>query len=79
MNTLYTLYFTWILNIDNIYKKLKNTTQIKITLKILIVFDDVTADMLSNKKSNSIVTALFIDYRKINVSFIFISFCFAKK
>ena len=28
--------------------------------KILIVFDDMTADMIQNKKVNSIVTELFI-------------------
>ena len=28
--------------------------------KILIVFDDMIADMISNKKLNSIVTGLFI-------------------
>ena len=28
--------------------------------KILIVFDDMIADMISNKKLNSIVTELFI-------------------
>ena len=32
--------------------------------KILIVFDDVIADMIHNKKLNSIVTELFIRGRK---------------
>ena len=32
--------------------------------KILIVFDDMIADMLSNKKIQSIVPELFIRYRK---------------
>ena len=40
-------------------KIMKNTTQIK-KQKILIVFDDVIADMLSNGKFNAIVTELFI-------------------
>ena len=31
------------------------------TWKILIVFDDMIADMLSNKKLNPIVTELFIE------------------
>ena len=39
-------------------KILKNTIQIK--NKILIMFDDMTADRLSNKKLNPIVTELFI-------------------
>ena len=34
--------------------------------KISIVFDDMVADRLSNKKLNSIVTELFIRGRKLN-------------
>ena len=41
--------------------------------KILIAFDDVIADMLSNKKHNPIVTELFIRGRKLNISLVFIS------
>ena len=37
-----------------------------------IVFDDMIADMLSNKKVNPIVTALFIKGRKLNISLVFI-------
>ena len=40
--------------------------------KILIVFDDMIADMIHNKKLNSIVTELFIRGRKLNISPIFI-------
>ena len=36
--------------------------------KILIVFDDMIADIIKNKKLNSIVTELFIRGRKINIS-----------
>ena len=39
------------------------------THKILIVFDDMVADMLSNKKHNQAVTELFIrGIRKVNIS-----------
>ena len=38
--------------------------------KKLIVFDDMIADMIQNKKLNSIVTELFIRGRKLNVSLI---------
>ena len=48
-------------------KILKNTIQIKNLKKILIVFDDMIADMLSNKKLNPIVTELFIRGRKLNL------------
>ena len=41
--------------------------------KILIVFDDMIADILSNKKLNSIVTEFFIRGRKLNISLVFIT------
>ena len=40
--------------------------------KILIVFDDMIADMTNTKKLNSIVTNLFIRGRKLNISLVFI-------
>ena len=42
------------------------------SIKILIAFDDMIADMISNKKLNSIVTELFIRCRKLNISLVFI-------
>ena len=41
--------------------------------KIMIVFDDMIADMILNKKLNSIVTELFIRGRKLIISLVFIS------
>ena len=41
--------------------------------KILIVFDDMIADMVHNKKLDSIVTELFSRGRKLNISFAFIT------
>ena len=41
--------------------------------KILIVFDDMIADMINNKKLNSIITELFIRGRKLNISLAFIT------
>ena len=41
--------------------------------KILIVFDDMIADMIHNKKLNSIVTELFIRDRKLNIYLVFIT------
>ena len=35
--------------------------------KVLIVFDDMIADMINNKKLNSIITELFIRGRKLNI------------
>ena len=40
--------------------------------KLLIVFDDMIADMINNKKLTSIVTELFIRGRKLNISVVFI-------
>ena len=34
----------------------------------IIVFDDMIADMFSNKKCNPILTDLFIRRRKLNIS-----------
>ena len=42
-------------------------------IKIQIVFDDMIADMINNKKLNSIVTELFIRGRKLNISLVFIT------
>ena len=41
--------------------------------KILIVFDDMIADIIKNKNLNLIVTELFIRRRKLNISFVFIT------
>ena len=41
--------------------------------KRLIVFEDMIADMLSNKKRDPIVTEWFIRGRKLNISLVFIT------
>ena len=46
--------------------------------KILIVFDDMIADMIRNKKLHSMVTELFIRGRKLNISLVFITQSFQK-
>ena len=46
--------------------------------KILIVFDEMIADMIHNKKLDSIVTELFIRVRKLNVSLVFITQSYLK-
>ena len=40
--------------------------------KILVVFDDMIADMISNNKLNPVVTELFIRGRNLNISIVFI-------
>ena len=58
--------------IDNIYKNIEDYNLNK-KRKILIVFEDMIADVLSTKKLNSIVTELFIRGRKLNSSLLFIT------
>ena len=41
--------------------------------KILIVFDDMIADIMTNKKFQAILKELFIRCRKINISLLFIT------
>ena len=39
----------------------------------MIIFDDMIADMLNNKKLNPIVTKLFIRGRELNIYLVFIT------
>ena len=59
-------------DMSDVYKNINNYNPEKDN-KILIVFDDMIADMMRNKKLNSIVTELFIRCRKLNISLVFIS------
>ena len=52
---------------DDIYENIEACNPNK-KRKILIVFDDIITDMLSNKKFNPILTELFIRRRKLNIS-----------
>ena len=57
-------------DMDDIYKNIDEYNPNK-KRKILIVFDDMIADMLSNKKLNPIVTELSIRGRKLNISLVY--------
>ena len=57
---------------DNIYKNIEEYNLNK-KHKILIVFNDMIADMLTNEKLNPIVTELLIRGRKLNISLVFIT------
>ena len=57
---------------DDIYKNIEEYNPNK-KRKILITFDDIIDDILSNKKLNPIVTELFIRGRKLNISLGFIT------
>ena len=54
------------------YKNIEDHNPIK-KRKVLIVFDDMIADMINNKKLNPVVTELFIRGRKLNISIAFIT------
>ena len=56
----------------NVYKNIDEYNVDK-DRKILIVFDDMIADIIKNKKLNSIVTKLFIRGRKLNIYLVFIT------
>ena len=55
---------------QGVHKNIEDYNPIK-RCKILIVFDDMIADMINNKKLNPIVTELFIRGRKLNISIVF--------
>ena len=46
--------------------------------KILIVFDDMIADMINSKRLNSMITELFIKGRKLNISLVFMTQSYVK-
>ena len=54
----------------DVYKDIENYNPNK-HRKVLIVFDHMIADMINNKRLNSIVTDLFIRGRKPNISIVF--------
>ena len=56
---------------QDVYKIIKDYNPIR-KRKVLIVFDDMIADMINNKKLNPIVTELFIRGGKLNISIVFI-------
>ena len=59
--------------IDDVYENLEDYNPTK-KRRILIVFDDMIADMECNKKLSLIVTELFLRGRKLNISLILQSY-----
>ena len=59
-------------DMDDIYENIQEYNPNK-KQKILIVFDDMIADMLRNKKLNPLVNELFIRGSKLNIYFVFIT------
>ena len=59
-------------DIQDVYKNI-NEYNIDKKRKIMIVFNDMIADMINNKRLNSIVTELFIRGKKLIISFVFVT------
>ena len=57
---------------NDIYENIDNYNPNK-KRKILIVFDDMIADIMTNKKFQSIIKELFTRCRKLNISLVFIT------
>ena len=57
---------------DDVYKSIDDYNPNR-RRKILIVFDDMIADDMTNKKFQAKINELFIRYRKINIFLVFIT------
>ena len=64
------VFIDYLQRVDDVYENMKdyNPTRKK---RVLIVFDDMTADVESKKKS-SLVAKMFLRGRKLNISFAFL-------
>ena len=59
-------------DIKDIYKNIEEYNPGK-ERKVLMVLDDVIADVISNKKLQPLVTEVFIRDRKLNISLVFMT------
>ena len=57
---------------DEVYENI-NDYNISRKRKILIVFDDIIADIMNKKNFQAIMKELFIRCRKLNISLVFIT------
>ena len=57
---------------DDVYNNIDDYNP-KRKRKILIVFDDMIADIMTNKRFKGIIKELFIRCRKLNISLVFIT------
>ena len=58
--------------IDDVYNNIDDCNA-KRKRKILIVFDDMIADIMTNKRFQTIIKELFVRCRKLNISLVFIT------
>ena len=59
---------------DDVYENINDYNPIR-KRKKLIVFDDMIADIMGNKKFQAIIKELFIRCRKLNISLIITKYC----
>ena len=64
-------------DIHDVYKNIGDYNP-DLEYKISIVFDNTIANMINNRKLNSLVTELFIRQRKLNISLVFITQSYLK-
>ena len=65
-------FIEWSNTMDDVYKNIDDYNPSR-QRKMLIVFDDMIVDIMSNKKFQAIMKELFSRCRKLNVSFVFIT------
>ena len=59
-------------DMDDVFEDINNYNKNR-DKEVLIVFDDMIADIMSNKKFKAIIKELFIRCRKLNISIVFIT------
>ena len=59
-------------DMDDVYENINDYNPNR-KRKILIVYDDLIADIMTNKKFQTIINELFIRWRKLNISLVFIT------
>ena len=57
---------------DDIFENIEDYNK-KRKRKVLIVFDDMISQVMSNKKAQQVLKELFIRCRKLNISFVFLT------
>ena len=60
---------------DDVYNNIDHYN-LKRKRKVLIVFDDMIADIMTNKRFQAIIKELFIRCRKLNISLVFITLAY---
>ena len=60
---------------DNVYDNINDNNASR-KRKTLIIFDDMIADVMTNKKIQAIIKELSIRCRKLNISLVFITQCY---